>query len=140
MAEENKNENVKKNNEPRVKQNELIEFVAGLLLLAVGLFMLSMKVNVSTGHFGYSIGGFYIPTGVVTIPLIIGTIWYFVNRSLGSKIMIWLGILIIVASIVLSVRISFMTISLFEYLVMILLAAAGFGLILKTLFTDKKEK
>ena len=46
-------------NKKLVKQNEMREFVIGIILLAVGLFMLSMRVRVQSGWFaGFTIGSF----------------------------------------------------------------------------------
>ena len=128
--------------EKRIKPNETKEFVIGILLLGLGLFMLAMKVRVYSGFFGYGfrIWNFSIPSGTVVIPLIIGVIWYVLNpKSILAKIVMTLGGLFIVASIIMSVSLSFTGATLFEYILMLLLSAVGLGLILKTSFTDKKE-
>ena len=126
-------------NKKKIQPNEMKDFIIGILLLAVGLFMLSMKVRVHSGWYGFSYGGFSIPTGVVVIPLIIGVIWYFMNpKSFGAKLLIVLGSIFIVVSIIMSVSITFTSTTLFEYIIMILLSSAGVGLILKTAFTDKQ--
>ena len=44
--------------EKRIKPSEMREFWIGIILLAVGLFMLSMKVSVHTGWGGFYIGFF----------------------------------------------------------------------------------
>ena len=129
--------------EKRIKPSETREFIIGILLLGLGLFMLAMKVRVHSGFFGYGlrIWNFSIPSGTVVIPLIIGVIWYVLNpKSILAKIVMTLGSLFIVASIIMSVSLSFTGATLFEYLLMLLLSAFGLGLILKTSFTDKKEK
>lgn len=128
--------------EKRIKPNETKEFVIGILLLGLGLFMIAMKVRVYSGFFGYGfrIWNFNIPSGTVVIPLIIGVIWYVLNpKSILAKIVMTLGGLFIVASIIMSVSLSFTGATLFEYILMLLLSAVGLGLILKTSFTDKKE-
>jgi len=126
-------------NKKRIQPNEMKEFIIGILLLAVGLFMLSMKVRVHTGWYGFGLWGMQVPTGVVVIPLILGVIWYFMNpKSFGAKLLIVLGSVFIVVSIIMSVSITFTSATLFEYIIMIVLSAAGVGLILKTVFTDKE--
>lgn len=139
--EEKENENVQKENKKRIQNNELKEFAIGVLVFAVGLFMLSMKVRVNSGWYGFYFGSFYMPSGIVIMPLIIGVIWYFANpKSNLSKIVMGLGVIFIVVSIIMSVRLTFTSSTLFEYILIVLLIAAGLGLILKTVFTDKKEE
>ncbi len=83
-------------------------------------------------------GGMRISSGVISIPLIIGLIWFFANpKSIFAKIIIGLGTLFIVVSIIMSVSISWVSSTLFEYILIFVLIAAGLGLILKTVFTDK---
>ena len=126
--------------EKLIKQNEMLEFVVGIILLAVGLFMLAMRVRVYSGWFaGFMVGSFHFASGVVTIPLIIGVIWYVVKpESILPKVLCILGSIIIVVSIIMSVSINWVSSTLFEYLLIFALSAVGIGLILKTVLTDKK--
>lgn len=118
--------------------NELLQFFIGIILLGVGLFMLSKRVMVHSSWYVWRIGGFDLSSGTVTIPLIIGVIWYFVNsKSLVPKIIITLSIIFIVISIIMSVRINFVTTSMFDYILIFGMAAAGSGLLLKTLFRKR---
>ena len=127
--------------EKKIKPNELGEFWAGILLLAAGLVMLSLKVRVHTGWGGFYIGFFPVTSGTIIIPLLVGIIWYFVKpKSIMPKVLAGIGALTIVVAIIMSVSISFVSTSLFEYILIFALASAGLGLILKTLFTDKKEQ
>ena len=128
------------NKEKRIKPNEMGEFLLGIVLLAIGLFMLSMKVRVHTGWGGFYIGFFPVTSGTIIIPLIIGAVWYFVKpKSIIPKIFMIIGAIIIVVAIIMSVSISFVSTSLFEYILIFGFASAGLGLILKTILTDKKE-
>ena len=116
------------------ESNELLQFFIGMILLAVGLFMLSKRVMVHSSWYTWRIGGIDFSSGTVVIPLIIGIIWYFCNpRSIASKIIITLGIIFIVVSIIMSVRINLIRTSLFEYILILGMSAAGAGLLLKTL-------
>ncbi len=127
--------------EKKIKPNEMGEFWAGILLLAAGLVMLSLKVRVHTGWGGFYIGFFPVTSGTIIIPLLVGIIWYFVRpKSIMPKVLAGIGALAIVVAIIMSVSISFVSTSLFEYILIFALASAGLGLILKTLFTDKKEQ
>lgn len=127
------NENNKKSN-----SNELLEFFIGIILLGVGLFMLSKRVMVHSNWFSWNIGGFNFSSGLVTIPLIIGIIWQFYNpKSVIPKFIITLGAIFIIITIIMSIRINFITTSMFEYIIIIGMIAAGAGLLLKTLFRKK---
>ena len=118
--------------------NELLQFFIGVILLGAGLFMLSKRVMVHSSWYIWRIGGFDLSSGTVTIPLIIGIIWYFFNsKSIIPKIIIVLGAIFIVLSIIMSVRINFVTTSMFDYILIFGMAAAGSGLLLKTLFKKR---
>ena len=121
--------------------NELLQFFIGIILLGAGLFMLSKRVMVHSSWFIWSIGGFDLSSGTIIIPLIIGIIWYCINsKSMIPKIIITLSIIFIVLTIIMSVRINFVPTSLFDYILMFVMVAAGAGLLLKTLFWRKSEK
>ncbi|MBQ9659495.1 MAG: hypothetical protein IJV31_12210 [Clostridia bacterium] len=128
------NQSYKKGNEG----NELLQFFIGVILLGAGLFMLSKRVMVHSSWYVWRVGGFDLSSGTVIIPLIIGIIWYFVNpKSIASKVIITLSVIFIVLSIIMSVRINFVTTSLFDYILILGMAAAGSGLLLKTLFKKR---
>ena len=118
--------------------NELLQFFIGVILLGAGLFMLSKRVMVHSSWYVWRIGGVDLSSGTITIPLIIGVIWYFVNsKSIFPKIIITLSVVFIVLSIIMSVRINFVTTSMFDYILIFGMAAAGSGLLLKTLFKKR---
>lgn len=118
--------------------NELLQFFIGVILLGAGLFMLSRRVMVHGSWYVWRIGGFDLSSGTITIPLIIGIIWYFYNsKSIVPKIIITLSAVFIVLTIIMSVRINFVTTSMFDYLIIFGMAAAGSGLLLKTLFKKR---
>ena len=118
--------------------NELLQFFIGIVLLGVGLFMLSKRVMVNSTWAGWRIGTFNLSSGTVTIPLIIGIIWYFFNnKSIAPKIIITLSIIFIIVTVIMSVRINFVATSMFDYILIFGMSAAGAGLLLKTLFKKK---
>ena len=145
MEKNNKSEKEEINNLKVSKQesqesgrNELLQFFIGVVLLGVGLFMLSKRVMVHSSWYIWRIGGFDLSSGTITIPLIIGIVWYFFNsKSIIPKIIITLSIIFIVISIIMSVRINFVTTSMFDYILILGMAAAGSGLLLKTLFKKR---
>ena len=131
----NKSEDI---SQSQSKDNDLLLFFIGILLLGAGLFMLSKRVMVHSSWFGWSIGGFDLSSGTVTIPLIIGIIWYFVKpKSIVPKIIIVLGVIFIIATIIMSIRIHFVTTSLFDYILIFGMTGAGTGLLLRTVFRNK---
>lgn len=121
------------------KDNNMLLFLVGLALLAAGLFMLSKRTVVHSSWYGWRIGRFDLSSGTVVIPLLIGIIWYFFNsKSIFPKIIITLGLIFIVLSIIMSVRINFMATSLYDYILFLGMAAAGAGLLLRAVFKKKK--
>ncbi len=121
------------------RDNDMLLFFAGIVLLAAGLFMLSKRTMVHSSWYGWRIGRFDLSSGTVVIPLLIGIIWYFFNsKSIFAKIIITLGLVFIVLSIIMSVRINFIATSLYDYILFLGMAAAGAGLLLRTVFKKKK--
>lgn len=130
---------LKEKNRKNLDKNEALYFFLGIILLGVGLFMLSKRVMVYSSWYTWRIGGFDLASGMVTIPLIIGIIWYFFDtKSVVAKIIIILGIIFIVVTIIMSIRINFMPTSMFDYILIFGMAAAGSGLLLKTLFRKRE--
>ncbi len=124
-------------NTEKRKATDSIEFYIGLILLALGLFFILNKTVVSSGFGFYSwrIGNFSISSGLIVIPLIAGIIWLFYNpKSILAKILSILGGIFIIASIIMNIDIRFTTTSMFDYIIMLILMAAGAGLLLKSFF------
>lgn len=128
----------KENNSSNFGENELLQFFIGIILLGVGLFMFSKRVVLYSGWYTWHFGGFNLSSGTVTIPLIIGIIWYFFNsKSIGAKLLIILSAVFIVVSIIMSVKISFVSTSMFDYVLMFGMMSAGIGLVIKILFKKR---
>lgn len=121
------------------KDNEVLYFFLGIIMLGVGLFLLSKRVLLHSDWYIWRIGSFDLTSGLVTVPLLIGIIWQFYNsKSVVPKIIITLGVVFIVVTIIMSIRITFVTTSMFDYIIIMGLSAAGSGLLLKTLFKKNK--
>ena len=119
--------------------NDALYFLLGIVLLSAGLFMLSKRVMVHSSWYIWRFGGFDLSSGTVTIPLIIGIIWYFFDsKSLIPKIIITLSVIFLILSIIMGIRINFVTTSLFDYILIFGMAAAGAGLLLKSMFKKNK--
>ena len=126
----------------RKTKNDLLMFFIGLVLLGAGLFWLFQRTSVATvGIFsgGLLFGNIMIPTGVVLIPLILGIILLFFleDKRIIGWIVTVIGLIIVILSILMSVRISFERTSLFEFICMFGFIAAGTGLLLRTLFRKR---
>lgn len=115
--------------------NELSQFFIGIVLLAVGLYILSTRVEVHSSFYIWRFNSFDISSGIVTIPLIIGVIWCVANpKSFLAKLLTVISSIFLVVSIILSVRLNFISTSLFTYIVIFALIAVGLGLILRISF------
>lgn len=122
----------------RTSSNDLLYFFLGIVLVGAGLFMLSKRVMIHSSWYSWRIGSFNLSSGTIIIPLIIGIIWYFANpKSIASKIIITLSIIFIVISIIMSVSIHFVTTSMYDYVLILGMAGAGAGLLLRTVFKKR---
>ncbi|MBK7535912.1 MAG: hypothetical protein IPI49_11225 [Myxococcales bacterium] len=108
-------------------------FVAGLALTILGGYLLLQQVDVHGGYWAWGFGGYGRSFGITLIPLLLGVVVLFVNgSSMLGKLLTFGGALIIVAGIIANLDIHFRSTSLFNTLVMLVLLAAGIGLILRS--------
>ncbi len=125
-------------------RNEILEFFGGLALLAVGFYLFSQKVVVYSSLFGSGRGVFgisWMPNGVIIIPFIIGVFLMFVlPDGFIGKIIAGLGLLVVIAAVVVSTSIRLNSISLFEWILYLVMIFAGLGLVLRVLFAKPKGK
>ena len=78
-------------------KNELLQFVAGVIMLVVGLYILSQKVMVSSTYGFFSLWGGTFSSGLIMIPFIIGVVWMFATGgSFASKVFTALSVLLII--------------------------------------------
>lgn len=123
-------------------KNELLQLLAGLLMLVAGLFILSQKVMVSSGFFGYGfmIGGFHLGNGLIMVPFIIGILWMFGSGgSLLSKLFTIASVVIIIVAIIMTTNLSMIRISLYEWVLILVLIFGGAGLVARLLLSDRKD-
>ncbi len=122
------------------KRNPFLQFLIGLLMLVSGGYWFLSTVTVTTGFYGLSLGSMQISGGLVIVPFIAGIIWMFLNfDSLGAKILTGIGLVIILASVIMSTRFIFQSRSLYEYLIMLILIFGGAALCGQVLFARPKE-
>ena len=114
------------------KASDYIEFYIGVIAIAAGLFFLLSKAVVRSGFYTWTVSGLSVSSGVVIIPLMAGVIGLVHNpKSFFAKLITIAGSIFIVSSIILNIRISFTTTTMFDYVVMMVLIAIGLGMILK---------
>lgn len=122
------------------KENELLEFFVGFILLGIGLYMLAQQVDVRMSWYSWHFGTLRVATGMVFIPLLCGVIWQVINsKSKMAKLLTVLGAVIIVVTVIMSVDIVFRTTTMYSYIIILLMICIGAGLLAKVLF-KKKDK
>jgi hypothetical protein len=108
------------------------EFLIGLLLFAVGVYLLFDHITVQTGYWNF--GGNRNSFGLTLIPVLLGIGLLFFN---GRSIIGWLltggGLLFIVVGIIMNLDVYFQRTSLWGTLIMFGLPAAGLGLMARGL-------
>lgn len=111
-------------------------------MLVVGLFLFTNKAEVQTAFFSGTIRlfGAHLNSGLVIIPFIIGIVWLFVKpHSFGAKLVTGLGILIIIVSVIASTTIRLPRITLYEWILYLVLIFGGAGLLARALFGGNKK-
>lgn len=120
--------------------NELLEFFIGFLLLGGGVYWVlnSFTVTSSWGA-GYHFFGMSMPSGVMLIPLLLGIgLMFFMEKKIVGGFIAALGLLIILISLLTSISFHAKYNTLYVYVLMFGMVAAGSGLLIKSLFKKKK--
>ncbi|WP_242977756.1 hypothetical protein [Lachnoanaerobaculum umeaense] len=104
-------------------------------MMVVGLFFLSQKVTVTNSFWGggMRLMGMHINSGMVIVPLIFSLVWLFVKPNKGSKIAIVLSVILIIASLIQSTRFYIQYLTLFDWVIMLVLIFGGMAFIGKSL-------
>lgn len=114
------------------------EFLVGLCLTAVGIYLLFQRVTVHTSF--WRLGGLTNSFGISLIPLVLGIAVLFFN---GKSILGWLltvgSLLFIVVGVIANMDIYFERTSLWNTLIMLGLMGAGMGLVAKGLRPHAKR-
>jgi len=105
-------------------------------MLAAGLYWLTTMVQVSTTWgAGLRVGGTTIPSGLTLVPLIAGIVWVFFDpKAIWPKILLLVGVVIIIAGILMTIRFHVPRTSLFEFILVFVAIAGGAGLVGRVLF------
>lgn len=121
------------------KDTLLRDLSLGLIFFVCGVYFVFQNTEVSAS-WGFYLGRFHVSSGMIIIPLLIGIVWKVMYpSSQGAWVLIGLGILCILMTIIMGVRIHFITTSLFDYVLMFGLTAVGLGLLLKCLITNRNS-
>jgi uncharacterized protein len=113
------------------------EFFLGLALALVGGYFLTQQVSVSSNTWTF-MG--YNSFGLSLVPFIVGIVLLFANgKSIAGHALLYIGVIIILAGILMNLRIYFQPTSLFNTLMMLGLLAAGVGLIIKSIRPHLRE-
>lgn len=126
--------------EPKKSKGDhtLLQFFLGVVLFCAGVFLVFQNTTITMAWYTWSIGGMGLSQGVVIIPLLIGIGLLFYNsKSIVSWLVFILGIVFVLITIIMSVRIRFNPTSLLSYVFMFGAILAGTGLLLKSLFIKK---
>jgi hypothetical protein len=117
------------------KNDFYLFFWSGLIMMVVGLFFLSQKVTVTNSFWGggMRLMGMYINSGIVMVPFIFSLIWLFIKTNMASKIALVLSVILILASLIQSTRFYIQYLSLFDWVVMLVLIFGGMAFIAKSM-------
>ncbi len=120
--------------------NELLQFFIGFLLFGVGVYwtLNSFTVTSSWGSGYWGLFGLRLPSGVMLLPLLlgIGLLFFMKKKTVGVVVSI-LGLAIILISLLSSIRFYAVRGTLFEYILMFGMVAAGAGLLIRVLFRKR---
>lgn len=120
-------------------KNPLARFIIGLVMLVAGLYWFMANVTVHT-DFGIRLFGRQFGMGLVVVPFIAGIIWLFTNvDSFGAKLLTLIGVVIIIAAIIMNIDFYFRPVSLYQYLIMLIMIFGGGALVGQVLFKSPKE-
>lgn len=118
-----------------MKNKKGFDFIFGILLILVSLFMIFKNTYVSTIHF-YTIGR--VNTGAILIILfILAVIFAVAKPSALSKVLIGVILVALVISLILGMHIGFRHMSVLDVILMVVPLAIGIGLVLKNLFAKE---
>ena len=107
------------------------EFFLGLVMVVIGAYLITNRIVVVSSYWSY---GGYSMFGLSLLPLIFGIgILFFNGKSIVGWILLFLGVVIIFAGVLMNLHIYFQATSLFGTIVMIVLLGGGIGLVIRAL-------
>lgn len=113
----------------------LVEFFIGLGMAVAGAYLLTNQVIVTSSF--WTFWG-YNTFGLTLLPLIFGIgILFFNGKSIIGWLLLFVGVVIIFAGILMNLQIYFQPTSLFNTVMMLILLAGGIGLIARAIVSHK---
>ena len=107
------------------------EFLLGLGMSVAGAYLLTQRVTVTSGY--WTLWG-HNAFGLSLLPLLFGIgLLFFNGRSIAGWLLTFAGVVVILVGIIANLDIYFQPTSLFNTLVMLVLLAAGIGLVARSL-------
>lgn len=107
------------------------EFLIGLAMAVAGGYLLTSHVSVTTGFWTFWGANTF---GLTLVPFIFGVVLLFFNgRSVVGWLLLFAGVVMILAGILMNLQIYFRNTSLFELIVMLVLLFGGVGLLARSL-------
>jgi hypothetical protein len=118
------------------------QFLLGLIMIAVGGYLLMHQVDVHGGYWRFNFMGSYGQSfGITLIPLLFGIgILFFDGRSFAGRFLTGIGALFILTGIIANLDINFRQTSLFNTLVMLILLVGGIGLVIRSVMPNEPKK
>ena len=114
------------------------EFFLGLVMVVIGGYLITNRIVVVSSY--WSFGG-YSMFGLSLLPLIFGIgILFFNGKSIVGWVLLFAGVVIIFAGVLMNLHIYFQATSLFGTIVMIVLLAGGIGLIFRALAPHSRRE
>lgn len=120
--------------------NELLQFFVGFLLFGGGVYwaLNSFTVSSTWGSGYWSLFGLRMPAGVMLLPLLLGIgLMFFMKKKAVGGMITALGGFVILISLISSLQFHAVRASLYVYLLMFGMIAAGAGLMIRVLFKKK---
>jgi hypothetical protein len=106
-------------------------FLFGFVLAVAGGYLIMNQVQVTSGYWSWWGTNTF---GLTLIPLVIGLgLLFFDGRSIAGWVLAGIGVVVIFMGILVNLQIYFRTTSLFSLIVMLVLFAAGLGLMARSL-------
>ncbi|MBO4762798.1 MAG: hypothetical protein J5499_05175 [Lachnospiraceae bacterium] len=122
------------------KDNDVLLFFIGLVMLIVGGFIFFKNVSIMDGSmFAFSIGGYRLD-GLVFVPLIASIVFLFYKYCLASKLCCIFSIILILINVIMNLRLRWRETSLFSGIIMFVLLFGGAGLLLRVIFANPNGK
>jgi hypothetical protein len=117
-------------------------FLLGIILVAIGGYLLFNQVQVHGGYWRWGgLGGYGSNFGITLIPLLLGIGILFVNgKSLVGRVLVGVGSLVILVGIIANLDINFRQTSLFNTLLMLICLVAGIGLVVRSVMPMEQQQ